>query len=117
MTSWIFPRSGRAKLTLGRMIFYCAITPSPPPKTNTPRPPPSRREYVRRIRNTTDSLLSIFNDILDFTKRGAGKLSREAIFLKLRNPADPPVKKNPPRSNLARPDLGKIQDVIDDREQ
>ena len=43
-----------------------------------------QRDYVETIRNSTDTLLSVINDVLDFSKVEAGKLSLEAIDFDLR---------------------------------
>ena len=43
-----------------------------------------QREYVETIRNSTESLLGIIDDILDFSKVEAGKLSLEVIDFDLR---------------------------------
>jgi signal transduction histidine kinase len=43
-----------------------------------------QREYVETIRNSGDSLLSIINNILDFSKIDSGKreLERQPIYLR-----------------------------------
>ncbi len=42
-------------------------------------PPPAQRKYLNKIANAADSLLSIINQILDFSRMEAGKLQLEHI--------------------------------------
>jgi PAS domain S-box-containing protein len=48
----------------------------------------TQREYVDTIRASSDSLLAIINDVLDFTKIEAGKLQVERIETRLRSLVD-----------------------------
>jgi signal transduction histidine kinase/DNA-binding response OmpR family regulator len=48
----------------------------------------SQRDYVQTIRASSDSLLAIINDVLDFTKIEAGKLQVERIEMDLRSLVD-----------------------------
>ncbi|MFZ5572816.1 MAG: response regulator [Thermodesulfobacteriota bacterium] len=45
--------------------------------------PQKRREYLRKIRSSAGSLLSILNDILDVSKIEAGKLTMESVAFQL----------------------------------
>jgi PAS domain S-box-containing protein len=48
----------------------------------------TQRDYVQTIRASSDSLLAIINDVLDFTKIEAGKLLVERIEMDLRSLVD-----------------------------
>ncbi|MBN2245933.1 MAG: response regulator [Candidatus Aminicenantes bacterium] len=45
---------------------------------------PEQKEYTEAIRNSSDSLLSIINDVLDFSKVDAGKMQMEMMDFDLR---------------------------------
>ncbi|MBF0421287.1 MAG: response regulator [Magnetococcales bacterium] len=50
--------------------------------------PPRNRDYLRKISNSSRSLLRIINDILDFSKIEAGKLDLEQSDFRLRDVVD-----------------------------
>ncbi len=50
-----------------------------------------QREFVDTIRNSTDTLLGIINEILDFSKMEAGKLTLEIIDFELRDAVESTV--------------------------
>jgi len=45
---------------------------------------PEQREYIEAIRTSSDSLLTIINDVLDFSKIDAGKMQMEMLEFDLR---------------------------------
>jgi signal transduction histidine kinase/DNA-binding response OmpR family regulator len=47
--------------------------------------PAEQREYLKVIKSSADSLLTVLNEILDFSKMEAGKVELEAIPFNLRN--------------------------------
>jgi CheY-like chemotaxis protein len=47
--------------------------------------PSEQREYLKVIKSSADSLLTVLNEILDFSKMEAGKVDLEAIPFKLRD--------------------------------
>ena len=53
---------------------------------------PEQREYAGMVRTSAESLLTIVNDVLNFSKMEAGKLALETIDFKLRASIEPTVK-------------------------
>jgi signal transduction histidine kinase/CheY-like chemotaxis protein/ligand-binding sensor domain-containing protein len=53
---------------------------------------PEQSEYVGMVKASADSLLTIINDVLDFSKLEAGRLDLEAIDFMLRSSLEPTLK-------------------------
>ena len=87
-----------------------------------------QRDYAETIRSSTDALLSVINDVLDFSKMEAGKLTFEVIDFELRECVEGTVEMlaegaqkkdlelacwiDPDVPNLVRSDPGRIRQVL-----
>jgi two-component system sensor histidine kinase/response regulator len=49
---------------------------------------PEQREYLATVKSSADSLLTVINDVLDFSKTEAGKLEFEAVEFRIRDCLD-----------------------------
>ena len=73
---------------------------------------PAQREYLDAIRESADALLDVINDLLDFSKMEAGKLTIERRAFRLRGFLDTLLKSLAPR--LRRKDVTLRSTVADD---